>query len=217
MEGPSRLRIVFVIGTLALVQVACATRGSYNALEQERDLLRDQLDALAVEMEDAQSRLAATEAASFDNASRSAALIRELEAEVAAGEARVRQAVDGVDIDLADELLFASGSTELSQSGRALLGRIAKEIDAADAVISVEGHTDSWMVRESIRKRYPSNWELGASRAAKVVKRLSAEGIDPAKLRVVSYGPFHPVAANDSPEGRRKNRRIAIVVRKIDR
>lgn len=90
MAGPSRLRIVFVIGTLALVQVACATRGSYNALEQERDLLRDQLDALAVEMEDAQSRLAATEAASFDNASRSAALIRELEAEVAAGEARVQ-------------------------------------------------------------------------------------------------------------------------------
>ncbi len=93
------------------------------------------------------------------------------------------------------------------------MSRIAKEISSADAVISVEGHTDSWMVQESKRELYPSNWELGAFRAAKVVKRLSAAGVDPARLRVVSFGPFHPVAPNDTPEGRRKNRRIAIVLR----
>ena len=126
-------------------------------------------------------------------------------------------AENGVAIDVADQLLFSSGSTDLSQSGRALLGRIAKEIRPADSVISVEGHTDSWMVEASMREIYPSNWELGAARAAKVVKRLTAEGVDPSNLRVVSFGPFHPIASNDSTEGRRKNRRIAIVVRSSDR
>ncbi len=216
MERSPRLRIAFTVGTLALVQVACVSQGSYNELEQERDRLRADLDVLEMEVQGVQSELAATEAASLENAARSAELIHELEAEVAAGEIRVRQAVDGVTIDVADQLLFSSGSTNLSQKGRALLSRIAKQISSADAEISVEGHTDSWMVQSSKRDLYPSNWELGASRAAKVVKRLTAEGVDPTKLRVVSFGPFHPIASNDSPEGRRKNRRIAIVLRTTD-
>lgn len=216
MERSPRLRIAFTVGMLALVQVACVSQGSYNELEQERDRLRADLDVLEMEVQGVQSELTATEAASLENAARSAELIHELEAEVAAGEIRVRQAVDGVTIDVADQLLFSSGSTNLSQEGRALLSRIAKQISSADAEISVEGHTDNWMVQSSKRDLYPSNWELGASRAAKVVKRLTAEGVDPTKLRVVSFGPFHPIASNDSPEGRRKNRRIAIVLRTTD-
>ncbi|MBW2387872.1 MAG: OmpA family protein [Deltaproteobacteria bacterium] len=216
MKRSPRLRIAFAVGTLALAQAACVSQGSYKEIEQERDQLRSDLDALQMEVQGVHGELAATEAASVENAARSAELIRELEAEVSAGEIRIRQAVDGITIDVADQLLFGSGSTNLSQEGRALLSRIAKQISSSDSVISVEGHTDSWMVQASKREIYPSNWELGASRAAKVVKRLSAEGVDPAKLRVVSFGPFHPVASNDSPEGRRKNRRIAIVLRTAD-
>jgi chemotaxis protein MotB len=207
---------VFTLGMIALLQTACVSQGSYNKVERERDELQSDLDAMAMEVEVVQSELAATEAAALENAARSAELIRELQQEVEAGEIQVRLAADGVAIDVDDQLLFDSGATDLSQKGRKLLSRIAKEISSSDAVISVEGHTDSWMVQESKRTLYPSNWELGASRAAKVVKRLSAEGVDPAKLRVVSFGPFHPVASNDTAEGRRKNRRIAIVLRQPD-
>lgn len=216
MNASQRLRVAMAVALLTQIQIACVSQGSYNEIERERDQLSSDLAALEMQVEGVQSELAATESASLENAARSAELIRELETEIAAGEILIRQAVDGVAIDVADQLLFASGSADLSSKGRALLSRIAKEISAGDSVIFVEGHTDSWMVQESKRERYPGNWELGAYRAAKVVKRLSAEGVDPARLRVVSFGPFHPVAPNDTAEGRRKNRRIAIVLRTPD-
>lgn len=212
MKGFSMWILGAAIVAMMSFQTGCATRGTLSAVEQERDQLQLDLEAVNAQLEDADRRMAAIQAAADDNAARSAALIRSLEAEVAAGQVAVRNAANGVNIDVSDALLFDSGSATLSQEGRAVLKRIASELNRMDGDVSVEGHTDSYMVRESLRGRYPSNWELGASRAAKVVRRLSAEGVDPKRFRVVSHGPFQPVAQNDTPAGRRMNRRIAIVL-----
>jgi chemotaxis protein MotB len=59
-------------------------------------------------------------------------------------------------------------------------------------------------------ERFASNWDLAAARATEVVRLFEREGVPPARLSAVSYGPAHPVAPNTSPECRARNRRIEI-------
>ena len=80
-----------------------------------------------------------------------------------------------------------------------------------DRLISVEGHSDAVPVgRES---PFPSNWELSAARAAAAVRFLQHNAkVDPARMVVTGYGPHRPIASNDTPEGRRANRRIEFML-----
>ena len=73
----------------------------------------------------------------------------------------------------------------------------------------VEGFTDDRPIQSD---QYPSNWELSASRAAAVVRLLDAEGVDPQRMAAVGYGQFQPVARNDTAEGRRRNRRVVLLI-----
>ena len=93
------------------------------------------------------------------------------------------------------------------------VARLAKQLREGSETISVEGHTDNLMIGESLKTQYPSNWELAGARAARVVRRLSAEGVEPTRLRAVSFGPFAPKAPNTSSEGRAANRRTEILLR----
>ena len=79
--------------------------------------------------------------------------------------------------------------------------------------IHVIGHTDDVPIRSALRKRFPSNWELSTARATAAVRFLTEQGgVDPHRLGAVGYGEFRPVADNSTPEGRAKNRRIAITI-----
>jgi hypothetical protein len=74
----------------------------------------------------------------------------------------------------------------------------------------VQGHTDDVAIRGALAARYPTNWELAAARAARVVRALEAAGVPPARLSAVSLGQHRPIVAGDSPEARAENRRIEI-------
>jgi chemotaxis protein MotB len=79
--------------------------------------------------------------------------------------------------------------------------------------IVVQGHTDNVPPGSSLRRRFPSNWELSAARAAAVVRFLQHEGkLNPKQLSLKAYGPYAPVASNNTEKGRMKNRRIEIVL-----
>lgn len=88
----------------------------------------------------------------------------------------------------------------------AALGQILKEVKKP---FSVGGYTDNIPIQTSV---YPSNWELSASRAAAVVRLLAAEGIEPTKMSAIGFGHLHPIASNRTPEGRRRNRRIVLLI-----
>ena len=113
-------------------------------------------------------------------------------------------------IAMAAEVLFPSGSAELSTDGQANLTEIAIVLKKrADRDFQVEGHTDS----EPISSReFPSNWHLGAERAVVVVQYLVGQGMKPEQLSAASFGAHSPVADNGSAEGRAQNRRIEIVL-----
>ncbi len=113
-------------------------------------------------------------------------------------------------IKLTSEVLFTSGSATIKPAGKDVLTLIAGTLNNyPDRAIHVEGHTDSIPVGD--KSRYSSNWELSAARALAAVNHLQqTDSIDPKRMQIVGYGEFHPVASNDTAEGRQLNRRIEI-------
>lgn len=116
-----------------------------------------------------------------------------------------------VRVMLSDQVLFPSGSAELSDTGRQVLDQLAKSLkEATENHFIVEGHTDNSPLAGPLAKLYPSNWELSSARSLSVVRHLQAAGITGDRLESRAYGEFQPVASNDTPEGRAENRRIEI-------
>jgi outer membrane protein OmpA-like peptidoglycan-associated protein len=125
----------------------------------------------------------------------------------------VKVTPDGVQYTVVGDVLFKSGSADITDQGKALLTELARGIknDYPDSEIVVEGHTDNEPIKHSAWK---SNWELGSQRALNLVHYLSTEaGFDATKMSAVSYGEFRPKAANDTPENKSLNRRAVITVK----
>jgi chemotaxis protein MotB len=137
-------------------------------------------------------------------------LVNDLQSEVAAGRVQIEQLRDGLHVKLAQEILFDSGSAELSPEGERVLGKVAGRLVAVEHEIEVSGHSDNVPISGALAARFPSNWELAGARAAVVVRLLVKRGIPPERLQATSFADTQPVAPNDSPEGRARNRRIDI-------
>lgn len=114
-------------------------------------------------------------------------------------------------ISLADNMLFKSGSYEISPNAMDILDKIAKIIkDYKNYSVLVEGNTDNVPInRPNIR----NNWDLSTLRASSVVLVLQNKfGVDPSRLTAGGRGEYNPVASNDTPEGRQLNRRTQIII-----
>jgi chemotaxis protein MotB len=77
----------------------------------------------------------------------------------------------------------------------------------------VEGHTDNVPIASA---QYPSNWELSTDRATTVVRYLITEGVNRARLGAVGYADLHPLDSNATAAGRARNRRVEIVLQRIN-
>ena len=137
-------------------------------------------------------------------------LVSDLQAEVAAGRIEIEQLREGLRVGLSQEVLFPLGSAELGAEGVDVLRKVARRLAGVPHPIEVEGHTDDLTIRGGLAERYPSNWELGGARAARVVRLFQQEGIESTRLRAVSLGETQPLASNQEAEGRARNRRIEI-------
>jgi chemotaxis protein MotB len=221
----ARIALMLLAGlAMVLGTSGCVTQGKYDELSTDRDQLqadRDRLagevDALAAANMELGLALEATEEEVAALAVNYDGLVGELQTEVASGQIEIQQLIDGIRMNVSDELLFPSGSTDMNERGKELLGKVAAQIKGGQSIISVEGHTDNVRVGPKLKQRYPTNWELAGARAARIVRLLSEQGVEPAQLRAVSRGPFVPIASNDTEEGRAKNRRTEIIVRPMPR
>ena len=114
-------------------------------------------------------------------------------------------------ISLADNMLYKSGSYEISDRAAETLSKIAKIImDYKDYDVLIEGNTDNVPIsRENIR----NNWDLSCLRASSVVQALQNHyGVDPKRLTAGGRGEYNPVTANDSEVGKQRNRRTQIII-----
>lgn len=117
----------------------------------------------------------------------------------------------GLVITFLDEILFDSGKAKIKPEAFSSLDKVASVITskASDLDIGVEGHTDNVPIKYS---GWKSNWELSTARATSVLHYLVEKGVSPERLAAIGYGEFRPVTSNDTAEGRRKNRRVEIVI-----
>ena len=114
-------------------------------------------------------------------------------------------------ISLNDNMLYKSGSYEISPAAAETLGKIAKIItDYSDYEVLVEGNTDNVPIsKTNIR----NNWDLSALRASSVVQELQNKyGVNPSRLTAGGRGEYNPVADNNTEAGREKNRRTQIII-----
>lgn len=115
-------------------------------------------------------------------------------------------------VSLAEQLLFASGSTDVDSKGVSALQQLAKAIkDQRDLTIMVEGHTDN--VPVSKKSQYmQDNWDLSVMRATAISKILIQAGVSPKQIVAAGKGEFSPLMSNDSPQNKQKNRRTEIII-----
>lgn len=124
--------------------------------------------------------------------------------------AEIRHETLGVRIQLAANKLFPSGSADLLASSAGALDALGQLLKESNRKLVIEGHTDSEPIRTEL---YPSNWELSAARATKVVRYLIARHQIPAsRFTAIAYADQKPVAPNTTEENRARNRRIDILI-----
>jgi chemotaxis protein MotB len=117
---------------------------------------------------------------------------------------------EGVIVSLREMGFYVSGSAALQPASAGAIDRLAAVLKSRDEALRIEGHTDNQPIHN---EHYQSNWELSTSRASDLIKVLIIRyGFDPDRLSAAGYAEFHPVAANDTPEGRARNRRVDIVI-----
>ena len=123
---------------------------------------------------------------------------------------RLVDARDELVLRLPERLLFDRAEAALHEEGRQALLAIVDELAPRAVRIRIEGHTDSTPIHTV---RFPSNWELSMARAMTCVGvMLDTKKIDPERLAAAGYSEHHPVAPNDTVEGKAQNRRVDIVV-----
>lgn len=120
----------------------------------------------------------------------------------------------GVVISLSAAKFFQSGQAGLSSEQSDALEALIGSLQRLPNRFEIDGFTDSIPISN---ERFDDNWELSAARSASVLRYMIAHpGFDPARMTIAGYGPYMPVADNNTDEGRARNRRVEIVIRELD-
>ena len=118
----------------------------------------------------------------------------------------------GISIVLNESLGFEPASATLTPQAVEIISKFSELIYTIPNAIVVEGHTDSLPVSN----KFPSNWHLSSARASSVAVALMDEGIDRKRLEVVGFSDSRPLTSNETPQGRRLNRRVNILIKPND-
>lgn len=123
---------------------------------------------------------------------------------------QIKEDLRGVVIELQEKILFDTGRADIKDESKQTLSKIADILLKYPNEIIVEGHTDNVPINTGY---YKTNWELSSDRAVKVARFLvEVKGLNPRKVQAVGCGEFRPIESNDTPEGRKKNRRVNILI-----
>ena len=139
-------------------------------------------------------------------------LAESLKQELKGAQAKLAMTERGLVVTFLDEIFFDSGKSQVKLEGMEALEKVATVLkeNVPDSTVAVEGYTDDQPIKYS---SWRSNWELSSARALAVVHYfIDKQRLEPVRLRAVGFGEHHPVASNDTPEGRRQNRRVEVVI-----
>lgn len=197
-------KLLFLAGVIILSSISsgCAIMDKARMADRlKRDLVecRSQLEA-AKEEKDTELERAKRE------------LMRTLGKELGDYKAKLEMTERGLVITFLAEIFFDSGKDVILADGKPVLQKVAQVLnkDVPDSKVAIEGHTDTDPIKYS---GWKSNWELSSARALAVLHYFQDDAkVSPQRLSIGGYGEYRPVAANDTLQNKRKNRRVEIVI-----
>ncbi len=200
-------------------QVGALTQGNQK-MSQDNQICQESLNAckgtLNTCKEEAakkESELKAKEAKVVEQSNTYKQMQEAMKAELASKQVAIQELEGKLTLTMVESILFDSGKAVVKEEGVEALTRVAEVLKTTkDQDVIIAGHTDNVKISAKLTKKYPSNWELSASRAIAVVKLLETNGVDPKILCASGFSEYRPVADNDTPEGKAKNRRMEIIL-----
>jgi chemotaxis protein MotB len=137
-------------------------------------------------------------------------LNKELEEEIKQRKVEIRLEPRGLVVSLRESAFFPSGTDRLASDSGPILQKIATVVETLPNAVQLEGHTDSIPIHTS---RFRSNWELSCARGIALLDTMTDQfGLDRERFSVVGRADTVPVAPNDTPEGRARNRRVDLII-----
>ncbi|MBP6365900.1 MAG: flagellar motor protein MotD [Nitrosomonas sp.] len=132
-----------------------------------------------------------------------------LEPLVKDGHVRVTQTSLGISVEINASVLFSPGQAKLAENSSLTLQAVARVIKGHEHEIHVEGHTDNLPIHTD---SFLSNWELSTARASSVIRLFVDNGVESHRFTAIGYADNRPMEANETPEGRKRNRRVTIMI-----
>lgn len=214
-----KIVVWLAVGVFSAALVGCLVPADkYNRLEAEYNRLKEQYSECNKQLLLAEKEKADLQVKEQQSTATYDQLMNQLKKEVSEGQMTISQYEDKLTVNVAEKIFFDSGRAALKPSGKEVLKKLGSVVKGlTDKVIRVEGHTDNTPIAKPLRTTYPTNWELSAARATTVVRFLQdSAGVPPEMLLAAAFGQYHPIAPNDTPANKQKNRRIEIVLQKKD-
>jgi chemotaxis protein MotB len=198
------VKIISIVLGIIVLLLAGICYYFYDANLKTKNELESKIADISKENEEEIARLKGT----YDK------LVGNMKDEIEQGQIKITHMADRLSVTMVDKILFPSGEAEITSKGVAILTRIGKIIkNNRGEIIRVEGHTDNVLITPRLQQKFPTNWELSTTRATNVARFLQDKiGIEGARLRAVGMSEYHPVASNETLDGRGQNRRIEIIL-----
>ena len=187
--------------------VGCVSKGTYHDLENKYTTLQGQYTSL-------QGQYAQLQQSSAAQATQHAAELATVKKELAADKGHVGRLQDALGYTVNSDLLFPSGSWEMSKQGQEIIAKLAPRLAPFQrSKLLVNGYTDNAPVGRALqRKGVTSNEVLSQKRAEAVMQYLITQGVKPDMIAARGLGEADPLASNATAQGRAQNRRVEVTV-----
>ncbi len=191
----------------AAVEAAEAARLAAEAAARTNGILSAELEMLRSKAAELEQQV---QKATEDRSS----LEKQMRSELESRDVTISELQGRLTINILDRVLFDSGEADLKPEGQQVLLKLAQVLQQhTNRQVQVVGHTDNVPIHSRTRGGFTDNWSLSAGRATAAVRFLQEQAkVDPRRLAAVGLGQFRPLADNATPEGRARNRRIAVVI-----
>jgi chemotaxis protein MotB len=196
----SVLLLLFVVSVLLS---GCVSKGKYNDLDAKYNDLQGQYNTLQGQYQKLQQSSAAQ-----------AAEMAVLKKDLAADKVHVTRLQDAIKYTVNSDLLFRSGSWEMSKQGQEVIAKLAPRLAPfQQSKIVVNGYTDNAPVGRALQRQgITSNEVLSQKRAEAVMQYLISQGVKPDFISARGFGEAEPIASNDTAQGRAQNRRVELTL-----
>jgi chemotaxis protein MotB len=199
--------VLLLLCVASVLLSGCVSKGKYNDLAGKYNDLQGQYTNLQGQYKQLQQSSAALAA---QNAAEMAALKKKL----AADKVHVSRLQDAIKYTVNSDLLFRSGSWQMSPQGQEIIAKLAPKLAPfQQSKIVVNGYTDNARGGRALQRQgITSNEELSQKRAETVLQYLIAQGVQPDFISARGFGEADPIASNDTAQGRAQNRRVEVTL-----